>query len=303
MWNWRPLSFLSLTNAVRVDSISLSHQGPQENVPTVGNEYAPHRLVEPSFNTGALLTLTEDDVIRLSAARAVQLPSLIDFGLAIQSGPVVIAGNTGLRPSATLHYEIDYDRSLPLLDSKLRLAVFSQNTNLAVGSPFGSGIEIRDGKLLILTRNFGGSTETGGEIGLKSNEKSALRWNLSYAFAAVHDQSAASQLLNAPSVNYQLQTPVHSVILGGGYDWGRLELDLQARWQSHFVDFAIAPQSIQARQVLIPNYVTVDARLAYRLTDHITVAGIAQQLNRHAIPESAGVPIDRRFLASMRVQF
>jgi hypothetical protein len=54
-----------------------------------------------------------------------------------------------------------------------------------------------------VARNFGSSSEVGGEIGIKGSSVFGLRWNLSYALAAVHDATPKEQLFSAPSVSYQ----------------------------------------------------------------------------------------------------
>lgn len=307
MWDWQVLPNLSFTNAVRIDDMSLSHRGAQFYIPTVGGVYRNANIVEPSFNSGAVLKLTDYDTVRLTAARAVQLPSLVDLGLTGNFGPEIVSGNNRLAAAAVVNYELDYDRALPSLRSTLRLAAYTQHTGNTIGSPFGSGSTVLPTQqLLLMARNFGGSREIGGEIGLKGSNASGLRWNLSYALALVHDESPTAELLKAPSVSYQRQTPVHSIVVGGGYTWDRLELDAQARWQSRYQDFTLGGatfSNVGASPITIQNYVTVNARVGYRVTDHLTASLVAQQLNSERIVESAGRPVERRIIAGLRAQF
>ena len=304
MWDWQILPNLSLTNAVRVDDLSLSHQGAQFNIPTLGGIYNDADIIEPSFNSGAVLKLTDYDTIRLTAARAIQLPSLVDFGYSLNGGGVIVAGNSGLQPSEVQNYELDYDRRLPLLGSVLRIAAFAQRTDSSIGSPFGSGVALLpDGQPLLRAQNFGDSSELGGEIGLKGSSASGLRWALSYALAAVHDDTPDARLLPAASVNYQRQTPTHSVILAGGYSWRQLDIDVQARWQSHYQDFTLNQATEMNQPVTVANYVTINARVGYRITRRITLSLLAEQLNQQNIMESAGLQVDRRFIGGIEAKF
>ncbi|RYC29621.1 hypothetical protein D3273_22980 [Lichenibacterium minor] len=80
--------------------------------------------------------------MRLTAARAVQLPSLIDFGARADYGAAIVVGNPGLLPSAVTNFEVDYDRNLAALPAILRLALFAQSQVNSIGSPFGFGLRL-----------------------------------------------------------------------------------------------------------------------------------------------------------------
>ncbi len=186
----------------------------------------------------------------------------------------------------------------------LRFAAFAQRTDSTIGSPFGSGISfLPDGRPLLMARNFGGSSAVGGEIGIKGHSASGLRWNLSYALAAVSDDTPKAQLASAPLVSYQRQTPTHSIIAGAGYTWKRLEIDTQARWQSHIEDFTANLATTMIEPVTVPNYITVNVRVGYRVTDRVTVSVLAEQLNQHTIVETAGLQVDRSFIAGIEARF
>jgi outer membrane receptor for ferrienterochelin and colicins len=96
--------------------------------------------------------------------------------------------------------------------------------------------------------------------------------------------------------------PQHVVIGGIGYSTDRLELDLMARWQSSFLDFRTPDDTITYQPVTIRNYITMNARIGYRLTDNVTVALTAQQFNRSSLVETAGPPTERRIIASVTVR-
>jgi hypothetical protein len=96
-------------------------------------------------------------------------------------------------------------------------------------------------------------------------------------------------------------TPIHAVILGLGYTIQKWEFDAQGLWQSSYTDFDLGPLGPQP--VPIGNYVTMNARIGYRVTDYLTLAGTAEQFNVSRLLETAGDYVDRRFFASASVHF
>lgn len=304
IWDWQLLPNLSLTNAVRIDRLSLSHSGAQFYVPGVGGIYRDRTITQPSFNSGIVYKLSDYDTVRLSVARAIQLPSLLDLGIGKDYQVVRIAGNAGLQPSAVMNYELDYDRALPAWNSTLRVSAFAQSANNSIAGPFASGYTfLPTGQILFVAKNFGGSKTVGGEIGIKGSNAAGWRWNASYALAAVQDETIDSVLRASPSSNYRHQTPTHAVVAGIGYSRGPFDVETQARWQSHFQDGALDLATGSIQQITIPNYFTMHARLGYRVTQQVTLSLVAEQLNRSRIVASAGLRTSRSLLAGVRVSF
>ena len=303
-WSRQITSRLSATAAVRVDRLDLSHRGAQLVIP--GEDGALFRdvtITAPSFNSGLVFKPTNRDTLRLLAARAVQLPSLIDFGY-VRVGDFITAGNPLVQPSDVLNFELDWDRSLPSLRSVLRGAAFIAHTDQTIGSPFGSGVAFLPNGLPLLTaRNFNGSRELGGELTLKGQDPGGLRWTVGYALALVHDETSEQVLSDASSVAFEDQTPTHAVTLSLGDSWKRLDADLQARWQSRFLDYRLPPTALGLQAVSVPNYLTLDLRLAYHLTRALTVAVVGDQLNQSDLIESSGVRTERRGFGSASLRF
>ncbi|WP_161992802.1 TonB-dependent receptor plug domain-containing protein [Aureimonas leprariae] len=304
MWNWQILPSLSLTNAVRLDGMRIERDDSDLVIPHIGSPFGDRDLLEPSFNSALLYSPTDYDTFRLTAARALQLPSLISFGLFYSKGPFLGAGSTDLDPSAVTNYEVGYSRKLPVLDSQLNVSVFIQDTDKTIGSPFASPFTFTpEGQILTLARNFAGSSAYGGEIGIEGQNAAGWRWNLSYSLAEIDDRSPAAILFDSPSINYAEQNPVHSIIAGLGFTWQKLELDTQARWQSRFEDFRFDDTVAANIAVDVPDYVTVNARAGYKLNDNATVSLTAEQLNAADIRTSAGRRNERRLLAGLKVEF
>ncbi len=305
VWSRQITPRLSLTQAVRVDHLDLSHQGAQFFIPgqDVGL-FHDTEITAPSFNSGIVYKPTDRDTLRLLAARAVQLPSLLDFGYVRTATEFVIEGNPGLQPANVLNAEVDWDRSVPSLESSLRTAAFIAYSDRTIGSPFGSGVAVLPtGALLLAARNFGGSREIGGEFTLTGQDPKGLYWTAGYALALIHDETSGQVLADASSAAYENQTPTHSVTLSLGDSWGRFDVDLQARWQSQFLDYRLPPGAVSLQLVPVPNYVIVDLRLAYRLTHSLTLAVVGDQLDQANQIETAGVHTERRGFASASLRF
>ncbi|MBB3953002.1 TonB-dependent receptor plug domain-containing protein [Aureimonas jatrophae] len=304
MWNWQIVPSLSLTNAVRMDVMRIERGEADIPVPGVGLPFGERRITEPSFNSALLWSPTDVDTFRLSAARALQLPSLVSYGLLYSQGPITVAGTTDLDPSAVVNYEAGYSRKLPGLGAQINASVFVQESDRTIGSPFASGFNFTpQGQVLALARNFDGSSAVGGEIGIEGASEAGWRWNLSYALAHIDDRSPADRLAEAPSVNYAEQNPAHSVVAGLGYTWRKLEIDARAKWQSAFADFQFDETMARTVAVEVPDYVTFDARIGYSIDEHATVSLTAEQFNSADIRTSAGRQTERRVLAGLKLEF
>ena len=188
----------------------------------------------------------------------------------------------------------------------MRFVVRDVRTSHLAGEPnagaFDAIVQIVGG-FAIDVYNFAGSEATGGEIGIEGSEASGWRWNLAYSLAQLNDKSPDAQLAQAPSVAYELQTPAHSVTAGLGYSWKGLEVDAMARWQSNFTDFYSDIASGRLSRVEIPDYVTVNARVGYRLGDGATVSLTAEQANAARQTTAAGRQTERRVLAGLKLEF
>jgi hypothetical protein len=53
----------------------------------------------------------------------------------------------------------------------------------------------------------------------------------------------------------------------------------------------------------VRNYLTLNARIGYRLVEHVTLAVAAQQFNTSRLLQTEGPPVERRVLASVTAGF
>jgi iron complex outermembrane receptor protein len=306
MWNWDITPDLSLTNAVRVDSVFLGKSGP-----TVFGPYLPNGLTladydrsftAESFNSGLVYKVTERDTLRLMAARGLQAPSLVDFGY-------VVNGNPDVNPTIVGNYELGYDRDVPGLGSTLRTSLFYQTQTDVIGGLYDERPVLTPIGPVGLIDNIGSSHELGLELGVKGHSESGFRWFANYSFASVTDDLAVART-NPPTSNldYQHGTPEHTVKFGGGYSIGKWEFDSAARWESSWTDYklfvpVLPPGTPLLSAVRVANYLSINARIGYKLTERLTLSGTAEQFNQARIVTSNGLPTERRFLAKITAQF
>ena len=308
MWDWQVAPGIELTNALRLDHMVLHYAGmllPESGLTASG--YNNTSLTEPSFNSGIVWDATQQDTFRLTVARGVQLPTLLEYALQVPPGfygPLAYSGTPDLHPSIVYSAELDYDRVLPAIDSTLRVALFAQRIDNIITTPFGAPLSFSSvGAPLFSSGNVGWSSAAGTELGIKGHNAAGFRWQASYALAATTDHTVLNQGgMPSSIVEYAHSTPEHVVIGGIGYTRDRLELDLMARWQSSYLDFRLNPDRTALLPVNVDNYITLNARVGYRLTDAVSLAVSAQQFNQSRLVETAGPPVERRIIASITVR-
>lgn len=285
MWNWQIDQSLSFTAAGRLDHLAMQRNDPLSSAdPFTLAEYNSDTITTPSYNLGLVWQPTDNDTFRLLTGRAVQAPSLFDFGTdsQIPQGPVttLIAGNPALKPTTSTNYEIDYDRQLPAISSVLRTAVFynvSQDFLEASGStPF----VYSNGVFASYAANVGSGQALGGEIGIQGSSDSGLRWNASYSLVGVRNKSEFAP--SAAPTSFNNATPTSEINVGGGYSWHKWEADAELHWQSNYQSYysVISTSGLAYTPVTVNNYITASARIAYNVNAHITLAATGQQLTQ-----------------------
>jgi len=299
MWEWQITPRIAVTNAVRVDYLTLNYTGALvPDIPYTLADYNRAMLNEVSFNTGLVYKQSDKDTIRLLVARGVQAPSLVDFGLQTTTNyggrQISSIGNPTLNASSLLNYEFDYARALPALNATLATALYYQRTDNLLASAVNLPLVPGAGGLVSYAQNVGGSSAVGGEIELKGASGSGVLWNVSYSHVDIKDHLSLGTLSGSSlGLDYDHGSPAHVIDAGVGYSWDRVEVKTEARWQSHFTDCGQSP-TLGVEPVLIDHYVTMTARIAYRLTGNLRLALVATQLGRAQQLEAAGAPVERR---------
>jgi iron complex outermembrane receptor protein len=303
MWDWQISPAYELTNAVRVDHLDLAQSGML--LPIAGRTaqaFKSASFTEPSFNSGLVVHVSDADTLRFLASRGLQVPSLVDFGLQLNVAPhVYILGTPAAAPEAVWNVELAYDRALAPLSATLETSMFFQRSTDLLAPPGSTPYGPVGGVIASTVENFGSSNEIGFEIGLRGTTQGGFRWNASYRYASITQDEFGSIAQNQ-ATGFANGTPLHAIIVGGGYTLGRCELDVAGRYQTSFTDYA--QNAVRAVvPVVVPDYVTFNARIGYRVTDFLTIAGTAEQFNVARLLESSLQYVDRRYFASATLRY
>lgn len=304
MWDWKITPSLSLTNALRIDYLELGRSGDLPPGTPFTNASWNRSLAEPSYNSGLVWQPDDVDTFRLTASRGVQLPNLEDLG-AVQGDvrtPVfaaVIVGVPNLSPTIVSDYEIGWDRALTGIDATIRVSLFVQDTVDAV-SNIGLLSFLPTGALITST-NIGNSRAEGIELELKGRIAPAWHWGLSYTPEIVTDDFISNLITRLLRVDYQHTIPTHVVKANFGWSAGRWEADAYLRYESAF--HGLAPAGTSPGLIRIDDYVSIDGRVAYRLTDWATLALSGQNLGQSSQRQTAGPDVQRRVVGTLSARF
>ena len=303
MWQWQIVPELSLTTAARVDNLWLHRSGSFSPAIPFSNSLWQRQITEPSFNVGLVYQPRDIDVLRLTAARGVQLPSLFALGAVQFSNPFLVdTGNPAINPTVVTNYELDWDHKLPDLNANTRVAVFYQTNDSLQTLSSAVLFPLPTGVLLSTSGNVGSSDEVGIELSAKGELPGGWHWNLGYSPRLVRDHFLPDQPSLATGVDFEHTTPRHVIDLGAGWAQGNWEIDGAARFESTFDGLLITPAATYT-SVRVNSYVMVDARVAYRIMPHMTVSLIGSGFTAaHQRQTSIGT-VDRRVLGMLQATF
>lgn len=303
MWNWQILPELSLINAVRVDALWLHRSGLLAPELPLTNAQWQQRIVEPSFNTGLVYHPDNADTLRLTAARGVQLPSLLEFGALQFAVPgLVYTGSPTIAPTIITNYELDWDHQIDSLNTTLRGATFYQTSNDLQTVTSGELFPLPSGTLLNTSANVGNSEEFGIELSARGTLPGGWHWSLGYSPRLVRDHFLPDQISSQTGVDFQHTTPRHVVDVTAGWAGGKWEIDGAARFESTF-DGLVAQPNATFIATRINSYLTLDARVAYHITDNLTFSVVGRGITMASQTQTSIGTVDRRVFASLQARF
>jgi outer membrane receptor protein involved in Fe transport len=269
MWNWQASQALALTSAARFDLLELRRSGPLI-APTFPFQNADYdgEITQWSYNLGAVYRMGDYDSLRMSAARGVGAPSLLELGLEGQlaAAPpfdLFYAGDPSISPTIVYNIEAGWDHELPALGAKLRAAVFWQkNEDLKVLT--ARATTLSQTAFALISDNVGESEMHGIELGL-TGQAGRLHWDAQYAWRHIDDA------LNIPpqefGLDYEHTSPEHVVTAGLAWVAAHWEIGADARYTSATRQYGIAPLTFPLTPLTpahVDAYTQLNARLAWR---------------------------------------
>ena len=278
MWNQALTSQISTTAAVRYDNLQLSRSGSfPVGFPLADNSLYDRTIGETTANLGVVYKATPLDTVRVSYARGVQIPSLVDLGgvnvpypVSTPYGPITVAviGEPFVHPTVVQNYEVGYDRTLDQISATFGARVFRQETAQLVGNPTTSYLDLAPTlttyPAIYFADNIGSSTLNGVETRAKGQLPLGFRWGANWTFTRASVDMIAGQSALARQIDFSQMIPHDRGNLELGWSGGRWELDGHVRYVSSFTT-AISP---------LPqgDYVSFDGRIGYELTDRARLA-------------------------------
>jgi iron complex outermembrane receptor protein len=297
MWSWQLSPALALTNALRIDQLILGRDGATPQGYPFSDSQWDRTLSEPSYNSGLVWKLGYDDTLRLMAGRATLLPNLVELGSLLAQEPGVgISGTPTLSPTVVDNYEIDWDRDLPQWRARLRTALFYQFTHdlIAVTGavlPGATGV-------YVTPQNLGDSNALGTSFTFNARLLEHWRWGANLSLEHLRDSFSSAAATNADLAEPRLETPKLLANANLGWSAGRWESDAYVLYQTRTVGLS-SNGVTAARQVSVPAFASVDARVARTLGRHFTLALSGQNLLHAQQLQTSGEPTQRRWLATI----
>lgn len=262
MVDWTITPDLSLTNSGRLDFVSPSNVGA----------YVYHTITAYSFNTGLVYKAGADDTLRLLAGRSNQIPSML-----------MLLRVPGIKPSSLMKYQGTWDHALATISSTVHASVYYQSITRT---------------MVYGVLNGGDVSSTGVEASLQGANTDGWSWN-----GSINYRTVGGGLHFTPSsalgyaLDFEKTMPKCILTFGLGKTFGDFEANVEGKWSSESQDWA--PVYNSKTFVNVPDYLTMTARIGYRINDNFSVAVTAAQLNRETVFEGANNPDKRRFMATL----
>jgi iron complex outermembrane receptor protein len=296
MWNWQVLPELAFTNALRYDSVTYTSRLFRGGPGMPPSDGPPLTIGDWSFNSGLVWNASTDDTFRLIASRGVQLPNLVQVWDTAAGQPQLGPPQPPLplRPSKVINVEALWNHTFTSFGARLQVAAFHQQTTDVIST--GSGTFDSPGLPGMAPINVGSSAADGLELSLNGRFDEAWTWSLSYRLEII-DDNYAKGIVRTDLVNYEDTTPKHVLKAGLGYAAGRWQIDGHMQFQSDSAGLRRVGQS--RLMVPIQPFSTMDARIAYRLTDQLTLAVSGQNLLNAQQQQTSGPEVERQIFATL----
>jgi iron complex outermembrane receptor protein len=301
MWSWQLSPALALTNALRLDQLVLGRDGYTPPGYPFTNSDWDRNVRQPSYNSGLVWKLSDNDSVRLMAARGTLLPNLVELGSLLAHEPGLgISGTPELEPTVVDNYELDWDRELPQLHARLRTAVFYEFTDdmtAVTGAvlPGPAGV-------YVTPQNIGDSHALGTTFSLTGKLPEHWRWGANLRLERLRDSFSTAAATHADLADPRQATPEILANVNLGWSAGRWESDVYALYQSRTLGLS-SNGFTAATQITVPAYTSVDARVAWQLNKRLGLALSGQNLLHAQQLQTSGEPVQRRWLATITAGF
>ena len=248
---------------------------------TLGSKLEHNDFTGIEAQPTARLLWAPDEQNRLWGAisRAVRTPSIIDDSLrllgrfappeTIPNTPLpvgtVVTGNRNFKAEELLAFELGYRLTLAKALSLDATAFYNDYESLRsfnLGNPALNGAAI---ELPLIVNNEGDGHTVGFETSLVWQMRDWWRWDLTYSYLSTHFKTNP---LFTEAQSPQHKTSIRAVI----NPWHNINLDFWLRYVDESSFFTVAGTQI------VPSYVTMDLRLAWKPIKNIELSVVGQNL-------------------------
>jgi outer membrane receptor for ferrienterochelin and colicins len=303
MWDWNITPALSLTSALRWENLHLGRSGLLPAGYPFTNADWNRVIMAISYSTGLVWKATDADTLRLIFSQGDQLPSLVDLGAGLIASPVQnFSGNPDADQTDVYNYEIDWDRAWPSIGGGLRAALFHLSGDHFLSFQ-GETIPGSGPPPFVTGTNVGNSSAYGAELSLAGTFEDNWRWGVNYRFESITDRFLPAATGGKLYVDFQHVTPKHEVKANLGWAGGAWEIDGFLNYQSATEGLTGLPFGSGSFLSPVPDYLSFDARVAYRLTDSTTLAISGQNLGVLPQKQTAGPMVERSVFVTFTVNF
>jgi len=304
MWEWKVAPSVTATNAVRVDYLALGRNGYLLPEAGLTNADWNRDITEPSFNSSVVWRANDLDTFRLIGSRGVELPNLEDLGglqeLTKEAGlPLTVIGIPTLSPTVVLSWQAEWDRRIPSLNARLHASLYNQATTDLI-SDVGT-FSLSPHGILASPANIGASRATGLDLRIDGSFRGNWHWSLGYSPEIVTDHFSKPSPFGPLGVDFQHTTPAQSANARLGWSRDKWEIDGYLRYQS--TAYGLTSRFLGGALTRIDGFVTMDGRVAYKLTDKATLSLSGQNLGQATQRQTSGPDVERRVIGSVGVDF
>lgn len=303
MWGWQVTEDFALTTALRYDALQLERTGAiPPFVPFTLDDY-DREIDELSFNVGGVYRLTDRDSLRLTVARGAGLPSLIDLGysLTVSAGGILalVSGDPTIAPLVVYNAEAGWDRDIGAINGRLRTAVFWQrNEDLRSFGARREFLSLMPPVIAALPANIGESDMYGVEARLEGRH-GRWSWDAHYSWRHLDDEIIVPLIIN--QTDFEGTTPEHVFTAGLLWNGDRWELGGDVRYTSDTIQYG-SGANMEPRTA-VDDYLQLNARAAYQMTDNVTVELSARNLLESRTQTVGLTPVERSAYLTLRLCF
>lgn len=306
MWTWAVSSQLSVTAAARYDSLHLHRSGTfPAGVPNADNALWDRTISDASYNFGAVWAATDKDTFRLTAARGLQAPTLVELGsrqvLPTTPAPTGLAnlGNPNLKPAIITNYEATYDRALPQWQARASFKVFMQHTDDVKSGSSKKQVDIPATATtwgVYTYLNMGQSDMKGAELAASGKFGKGFRWSADTTHVDITDKPTAGYDPVVRLIAYSKTAPKWRSNLALGWSDGTWSADGYVHSVSRFYSY------ITTGLERVPSYTSFGGRLAWRSSGGLELSLNGQNLleaRQMQAKAASGLEVQRRVIVQI----